>query len=376
MPIPSSSPGVYVQERAPPPRVIESLPTSITLFIGNTASGPREVAVKVSSLIDYRTAFGTAGDLDGSIAHYFANGGQVAWIIASPSRVGTAAFHAELSKCFDAGGPVDAIDRFQLLCVPGESDPATQAALQMQCASRRVFYIADCAADATAASLGRGPDPQLLGANASWSALYAPWVVAIDPASSVSRSFPPSAFVAGVCARIDAQRGVWKAAAGTEATVIGATGLAIPIDARVADAMNAAGIDALRALPNRSIVIWGARTLAGAGGDPDYRYVSVRRLMLFIETSIEAGLTWIVFEPNIETTWATLRASIAGLLDGLWRQGALSGVRSGQAWYVRCDTTTMTQADIEAGRLIVMVGVAPLRPAEFVVLRLCFMTAT
>lgn len=376
MPIHSSFPGVYIEEVPRTPRVIESLPTSITLFIGNTTSGPRGVAVKVSSTVDYRTAFGTGGDLDGSIAYYFTNGGQSAWIIAATAVLGTTTFHAELLKAFEPGGPVDATDRFQLLCVPGESDPATQVALQAVCAARRVFFIADCPADATAAVLGHGPDPRLLGANASWSASYAPWVVAVDPGSGTSRPFPPSGFVAGVYARIDAQHGVWKAPAGTDASVIGATGLAVPIDAHLGDAMNAAGISGLRSLPNRSIVVWGARTLAGAGGDANYRYVPVRRLMLFIENSIDAGLAWTVFEPNVATTWTLVSSLVGGWLAGLWRQGALQGAKPEQAWVVRCDATTMTQADIDAGRLVVMVGVAPLRAAEFVVLRLCFRTAS
>ncbi len=182
--------------------------------------------------------------------------------------------------------------------------------------------------------------------------------------------------MAGIYARLDAQHGVWKAPAGTGAVVTGATALAVQIGTPLGNAMNAAGINALRSLPNQPILVWGARTLPAAGGDASYQYVPVRRLMLFIETSIEAGLAWTALEPNVATTWAAVSAAIGAWLTGLWRQGALQGAKPAQAWYVRCDATTMTPADIAAGRLIVMVGIAALRPAEFVVLRIVMRTAT
>jgi len=167
-----------------------------------------------------------------------------------------------------------------------------------------------------------------------------------------------------------------KAPAGSDATLVGATALAIAIDGPTRDAMNSAGIDGLRVLPGRGgLVIWGARTLAAAGGDAQYRYVSVRRLLLYLESSLDAGLRWIVFEPNDERTWALVRASVTDFLQRLWRDGALAGARLDQAAFVRCDRTTMTQADLDEGRLIVEIGVAPVRPAEFIVIRLVFRTA-
>ena len=363
-------PGVYIDEVPQLPPAIAGLPTAITLFIGAVTGGPRDVAVKVTSRAEYVASFAASDDLAQSVAHYFDNGGAIAWIVAptlpAGAGPGDAAFHAALATSFADGGPVDTIDRFDLLCVPGESDPATQATLQAQCAARHAFYIADCARDATAASLSAGPDPVLLGHNASSSAIYAPWVV---PAGG-STPCPPSGFVAGVYARIDTSRGVWRAPAGSEATLIGASALALKIDARLADTMNAANIDGLRVLPNGSIVIWGARTLAFA--DPEYRYVPVRRLMLFIESSVTAGLACSVFEPNVERTWARVRASVSDFLSALWRDGALMGAKLDDASFVRCDRSTMTQADIDAGRLIVEIGVAPVRPAEFVVVRIVF----
>ena len=365
-------PGVYIDEVPHLPPGIAGLPTAITLFIGNVTGGPRDVAMRVTSRVEYAASFAASDDLAQSIGHYFDNGGAVAWILAptlpADAGPGSTAFHDALSTCFAADGPVDAIDRFDLLCVPGESDPATQASLQARCAARRVFYIADCAQDATAASLRAGPDPMLLGHDARCSAIYAPWIVP----TGAGKAFPPSGFVAGLYARIDAARGVWRAPAGSEATLTGASALAIPVDAQLADTMNAAHIDGLRVLPNGSIVVWGARTLAI--GDPDDRYVSVRRLMLFIESSVTAGLAWTVFEPNGEGTWARVRASVSNFLFTLWRDGAFTGAKPEDAFLVRCDRNTMTQADIDAGRVIVEIGIAPLRPAEFVVVRIAFCT--
>lgn len=372
MPTPSDYPGTYVEEISRAARPIDGLPTGITLFIGSAASGPRGVATRVTHVGDFAAIFGApdaAHGLGDAIGHYFANGGRVAWIIAIDAAApGSSVFASALLACFDAGGPVDAIDRFDLLCVPGLSDAATQATLQAHCATRRVFYIADCAAGATAQSLAAGPDPLLVGANAGFAALYAPWVIAAD-ASGIPHAIPPSPFVAGIYARTDVQRGVWKAPAGAEATLVGATALATPIDGRTIDAMNSAGIDALRVLPGHGVVVWGARTLAAAS-DATYRYVSVRRLLLYLENSVVAGLQWTVFEANAEPTWTAVRSAVTDFLVAAWRGGALAGTKSEEAAFVRCDRTTMTQADIDAGRLVVLIGVAPARPAEFVMLRI------
>ena len=373
-----TTPGSYINES----KLVSLVPTvngpTSAVFFGEAARGPL-VPTLINDWPTYKSLF---GDLDASyelgyaVYHYFANGGGVAWVVAlDGGPPGTMAFRAALPACFDAGGPVDAIDRFDLLCVPGETDPATQTVLLACCAARRAFLIADCVADATVSSLAQGPDPRLVGPYASHAALYAPWVVVLDAAGD-SRNVPPSPFVAGILARIDAQRGVWKAPAGVEATLVGANSLAVSFDARASDAINAAGINALRALPGKGFVVWGARTLAAPGGDSQYRYVSVRRLMLHIESSLDAGLHWTVLESNTERTWAVVRRSVEDFLDGLWRAGALAGARREQATFVRCDRTTMTQADSDAGRLIVEIGVAPVRPAEFIVVRLVCCTAT
>lgn len=371
MPSSSDHPAVHVEQLSAATHPIVGLATGIPLFVGAAASGPRGVAIRMDGPAPFAATFGAPDATHGlgdAVVRYFANGGRVAWVIAiDAGPADPAAFAPALLACFDAGGPVDAIDRFDLLCVPGLSHAPTQAALQACCATRRVFYIADCAADATAPALAAGPDPLLVGAHAGWMALIAPWVIAAD-AGGTPHAVPPSPFVAGLYARTDLQRGVWKAPAGVDATLVGATALATPLDRQTADAMNDAGIDALRVLPGHGVVAWGARTLA-SGSDATYRYVSVRRLLLYLESSVVAGLQWTVFEPNAEPTWAAVRSSVTTFLLETWRNGALAGTTFEQAAFVRCDGTTMTQADIDEGRLIVEIGVAPLRPAEFVVLR-------
>lgn len=286
--------------------------------------------------------------------------------------VGSDDFRDALAASFGSGGPVDAIDAFDLLCVPGEARPQTQALLQRQCVARRAFLIADCDADATIARLSEGPDAMLLGAGVDHAAMYAPWVLASDPMQrGAVRPYPPCGFVAGVYARTDAAHGVWKASAGAGAQLIGSSGLALAIDDDRSDAIARAGINCLRRFPDAGDVVWGARTMACSDAQNVQRkYVPVRRLALFIESSIDRGLQWVAFEPNAEALWAQVRAAVGDFLHTLWMQGALAGTTPREAYLVHCDTSTMTQADIDNGRLNVVIGVAPTRPAEFVIIRI------
>jgi uncharacterized protein len=179
---------------------------------------------------------------------------------------------------------------------------------------------------------------------------------------------PASGAVAGVIARIDGQRGVWKQPAGTDADIRGVGSLTAAVADPDGECLHAAGVNALRALPGKGILVWGGRTLA-ADDEPQWKYVSVRRLVLFIEESIDRGIRWAVFEPNDEPLWRAVRSSIESFLLELFRRGALQAQTPDAAFFVRCDRTTMKQEDIDEGRLVCLVGVAPIRPAEFVVLR-------
>jgi phage tail sheath protein FI len=199
--------------------------------------------------------------------------------------------------------------------------------------------------------------------------VYFPWVKALDPTGQ-SRDpilLPPSGHVAGLYARIDAARGVWKAPAGTEASINGVVGLAVELSDVDQGNLNPRGIDVIRRFPGAGVVAFGARTISS---DPSWRYVPVRRTAIMLRVSIYNGIQFAVFEPNDEPLWAQLRLAIGSFMTGLFRQGAFQGATPAQAFFVKCDAETTTQANIDAGVVNVLVGFAPLKPAEFVVVRI------
>jgi phage tail sheath protein FI len=206
----------------------------------------------------------------------------------------------------------------------------------------------------------------------SWGATYYPWLRVEAPhLAAGSTLVPPHGHICGIYARVDGARGVHRPPANEQ--VRGAAGLSRAVTQAEHELLNPRGVNVIRDFrPQRGIVVWGARTMAG---DVEWKYVNVRRFFIFLERSIEHGLQWVVFEPNTEPTWREVRRSIENFLTRLWRDGALAGDRVERAFFVRCDRTTMTQADIERGRLICEIGVAPISPAEFVILRLAFQTA-
>jgi uncharacterized protein len=210
-----------------------------------------------------------------------------------------------------------------------------------------------------------------------YAALYYPWLTVPEPrpvniTDIRQLAIPPSGHVIGIYARVDNTRGVHKAPANE--VVRGITGLTRKINQREHDVLNPVGIDVLRDFrdSNRGLRVWGARCITS---DSDWKYVNVRRLLIFIEASIDRGLQWAVFEPNAEPLWARVRRAITNFLTVVWRNGALEGTSVEQAFFVKCDRTTMTQTDIDNGRLIGVIGVAPVKPAEFVIIRIGLWTA-
>ena len=203
-------------------------------------------------------------------------------------------------------------------------------------------------------------------------ALYYPWVVAGDPRGvSTDIALPPSGFMAGIYARTDVDRGVHKSPANVP--VFGALRFNQNINKFQQELLNPMGINCLRSFPGRGHRVWGGRTLDG--NDPEWKYLNVRRYFLFLERSIEKGTQWAVFEPNGEALWANVRTTIDDFLFNEWKNGHLLGSKPESAYFVRCDRSTMTQNDIDNGRLVCEIGVAPLRPAEFVIFRIGQKTA-
>ncbi|MGK3208012.1 phage tail sheath C-terminal domain-containing protein [Amycolatopsis sp. MEPSY49] len=201
-----------------------------------------------------------------------------------------------------------------------------------------------------------------------YAALYYPWLVVTDPSTGQFVEAPPSGHIIGIYARTDVERGVHKAPA--NAVIRGirpADGIAQDVTKRHQDVLNPRGINALRFFPGLGQRVWGARTLAS---DTSWKYVNVRRLFLFLEESIDEGTQWVVFEPNDESLWALVRQTVANFLTTVWRGGALAGTTADEAFFVQCDRSTMTDDDIANGRLICVIGVAPVFPAEFVIFRI------
>jgi phage tail sheath protein FI len=203
------------------------------------------------------------------------------------------------------------------------------------------------------------------GYDSKYAALYWPWLSVFDPALGVSRAIPPSGAIAGIWGRSDDTRGVHKAPANE--IVRGALDVGTNITRAEHDLLNPEGINVVRAFPGRGIRVWGARTLSS---DPAWRYLNVRRLFNYIEASILNGTQWVVFEPNDLDLWQRIRRTLNAFLLGLWRDGALFGATPGEAFYVKCDSETNPPDVVDAGQVIVEIGVAPVKPAEFVVFRL------
>jgi uncharacterized protein len=266
---------------------------------------------------------------------------------------------------------LDDVDVFNLLCIPGVSDPAVIVDAAAYASQRDAFYIVDpprATAPVAMQSLAEGTT---LPKN-DHAALYWPNILVPDPlANGALRLTPPSGAMAGVYARTDAARGIWKAPAGTDASVVGAQALEYNASDGENGILNPSAVNCIRAKPPYGIIAWGARTMNGSdAAGSQYKYVPVRRLASYIKLSLLRGTQWVVFEPNDEPLWSQIRLSIGGFMDTLFRQGAFQGRTARDAYFVKCDHETTTQNDIDRGVVNIIVGFAPLKPAEFVVITL------
>jgi phage tail sheath protein FI len=272
------------------------------------------------------------------------------------------------------------VDLFNILCIPciaadgfplGQAD-AVLAVAETYCEQRRAFLLVDTPFGflrPIAIQNWLSTRGNLRHRNAG---LFYPRVRVPDPLDEFRlRSFGPSGTMAGLMARIDANRGVWKASAGTEATLTNVQELEYVLSDAENGTLNPLAINSLRQFPIYGRVSWGARTLVGSDqGAPDWRYIPVRRLALYLEESLYRGTKWVVFEPNDEPLWAQIRLNIGAFMHDLFRQGAFQGSTPSQAYLVQCDQTTTTQNDINNGIVNIIVGFAPLKPAEFVIIHI------
>jgi hypothetical protein len=267
------------------------------------------------------------------------------------------------------------LDLFNLLVLPPDHGPMATPLEQLWPAAsafaqkERAFLIMDCPDAWTTSQLAStGIDALRVGLIKDFSAIYFPRLRIRE--NGLTRTVGAAGAMAGLYARIDGSRGVWKAPAGTEADVRGVAG----VDLRISDAengqVNPVGVNAIRLFPE-GVVSWGARTMAGADlFASEYKYIPVRRLALFVEESLYRGLKWVVFEPNGAALWAQIRLNVGAFMQDLFRKGAFQGTKPSEAYFVKCDAETTTQNDINLGIVNIWVGFAPLRPAEFVILYL------
>lgn len=280
----------------------------------------------------------------------------------------------------DALDSLLALEDISIVAAPGSSSfagtlPATiNQMLIGNAEARRAYRIAvlDAPPNQEIADI-RGVKSKI---DSKYAALYYPWIRIANPLASTDPSqpgeidVPPSGAVCGIYARSDVQRGVWKAPANE--TVTGAIALQRDVRFGEQEVLNPLGINCLRSLPNRGIRVWGARTLSS---DPEWKYVNIRRYFLYLEASIDRGTQWAVFEPNGEALWANVRTTVSDFLYNEWVSGALLGATPKEAYFVHCDRSTMTQNDLDNGRLICTIGVAAIKPAEFVIFRIGQKTA-
>lgn len=405
-----NAPGVYVEEISRLPPSVAEVASAVPAFIGYTekastaAGGLPGSPVRITSLLEFEAQFGKAAPL--SIGHvqldaagqfvsadiaapyllhpslclFYANGGGVAYVVC----VGT--FRADQQVRVDdllAGvkvvaacdGPTLVLCPDAALLSADELGSVQQAMLQ-QCAQRQDrFALLDTRLDD---AQGKSFRAKVGSGSLSYGAAYTPWLqvrhdcpVPYPALRNAPIACPPSGAVAGVVATVDAQRGVWKAPANV--ALQGVLAPVVTLDTQQLGALNVdategKSINAIRPLSGRGLMVWGARTLAG--NDNEWRYVPVRRFAIMVETSIKKSTEWVVFEPNDANTWLRVRAMIENYLTEKWRDGALAGIKPEQAFYVRCGLgQTMTALDLQQGRLIVEVGLAVVRPAEFIILR-------
>ena len=256
-----------------------------------------------------------------------------------------------------------------ILAIPGVTSPDVQAALIGYCENRKsCFAILDVPMEMKKTNdVAAFRDMY----DSTYAAMYHPWLQMFDAGAKRADYFPPSGAMAGIYARSDNSRGVHKAPANE--VVRGCTGLSCNYNVGEQDILNPIGVNLIRALPGQGIRVWGARTISSNGL---WKYLNVRRLFIFIEESIKANTNWVVFEPNSETLWSRVTRTIETFLATCWRDGALAGTSPEQAYFVECGPTTMTQDDIDNGRLICQIGIAPVKPAEFVIFRITQKTAT
>ena len=393
------SPGVYVEEVDRGTKPIEAVGTNTVGFLGESAMGPVNQAVLITNWSQFVKTFGDftqSTHLSHAVYGFFNNGGSRAFIVnvgtpgsleltetkapAEASKEGEkkqenrggrgGADGAYIGKDNGPGARsglkcFEEIDEISIVAAPGQVSAAVQDALLTHCETRKDRFAILDSPETITGGVDKLPKPR----DSKYGAYYFPWIQVYDPERG-NVFVPPSGHVAGVYARTDNERGVHKAPANE--IVRGALGLKYNVSKGEQDILNPKGVNCIRMMQGGGIRIWGARTLSS---DPSWRYINVRRLFIMVETSIERATQWVVFEPNDHRLWKRVTRTISSFLTLVWRNGALMGETPEKAFFVKCDEETNPPEVIDVGQLIVEIGLAPVKPAEFVIFRIGQMPA-
>jgi phage tail sheath protein FI len=383
------SPGVCVEEVEIGANPIEGVSTSTAGMVGATEKGPLNKPVLIRSFLEFQMLFG--GYLDESYGAYrylphavegfFQNGGQRVYNTRVAAENGNpdqkklrgreqgkmVLDEAIIGKDSEDPGErtglcaLKNIDEISIIAIPNGTTEKIQKAMIEHCellGDR--FAVLDSIKNSDLDEV----QTQRSLHDSKHAALYYPWIRISHPLSGKITPVPPSGHICGIYARCDTEHGVHKAPANE--VVRGAIGLSKRISKNQQDILNPLGINSLREFSGQGTRVWGARTISS---DSLWKYVNIRRLFLYLEESIEKGTQWVVFEPNDEKLWSKVKLTVDQFLREVWKSGALMGTSPQEAFFVKCDRTTMTQDDIDKGKLIVLVGVAPMKPAEFIIFR-------
>ncbi len=379
------SPGVYVEEVPSGGAPIAGVSTSIAAFVGQVADNvtmpfrpgrpldpgnivpadrytvaPAGAPQLITSWEQFKNTFGDFQAGNRTLAHavygYFNNGGSRCWI----TRLTDATDAAEATNALAGFRPIDEIT---MVAVPGSLDVNIQGAVLDHCenAGDRFAIL-----DGQRTAVLTVADIQGTVRDSNYAAMYFPWINVFDPVNGANDFMPPSGYMAGIYARVDNLRGVHKAPANE--VIRGAVGVETRLSKADQDGLNPDGINIIRQFDG-NITVWGARTLGG-DANGEWKYINVRRLFLFLRDSIDAGTQWVVFEPNTPDLWAKITRNVTAFLTNVWRSGALFGLTPAEAFYVKCDAETNPPEVRDLGQVVTEIGVAVVKPAEFVIFRI------
>lgn len=382
------SPGVYIDETPFRSKSVEGASTSTTGFVGPTLKGPTTGEPELlTSLGEFEETYGKSATLsfpgpDGTPHHtspyymwyaaraFFMNGGRKLYVARANSDTAppdASSYQVGLDT-FVQNEDISILAAPALASEAQDLRDAVMKAMIAHCEHMQYrVAVLDSALGMDLAQVVKHKD-QL--STSKFGALYYPWVSVLEVEGKSRLLIPPSGFIAGVYARSDAARGVHKPPANEE--LLGALGVERSINSAQQQPLNTAGVNCLRYLDGRGYRVWGARTMSD---DSEWKYLNVRRFFNYLERSIDRGTQWAVFEPNGQQLWDNVRRSIEDFLYNEYRQGTLLGDRPEKAYFVRCDRSTMTQNDLDNGRLVCHIGVAPLKPAEFIIIKIGQWTA-